>query len=60
MTDLGGRLGAAKDFEAIAELGGYLARSKDPPPGDLVIWRGLTRLMDILLGFELSGQVVGN
>jgi hypothetical protein len=45
---------------AIAKLGGYLARSKDPPPGNLVVWRGMTRLMDILLGFELSGRVVGN
>jgi hypothetical protein len=45
---------------AVAKLGGYLARSRDPPPGNLVIWRGLTRLMDIHLGFELSGRVVGN
>ena len=45
---------------AIAKLGGYLARSKDPPPGNLVVWRGLTRLMDIHLGFELSRRVVGN
>ena len=44
----------------IAKLGGYLARAKDPPPGNLVIWRGLTRLMDIHLGFELSDRVVGN
>src|ERR1022692_3354695 len=28
----------------IARLGGYLARSNDPPPGNLVMWRGLTRL----------------
>ena len=45
---------------AIAKLGGYLAREKDPPPGNMVIWRGLTRLMDILLGFELRSRVVGN
>ena len=45
---------------AVAKLGGYLARAKDPPPGNLVIWRGLTRLMDIHLGFELSRGVVGN
>jgi hypothetical protein len=45
---------------AVAKLGGYLARAKDPPPGNMVIWRGLTRLMDIRLGFELSGGVVGN
>src|SRR3954454_1357895 len=45
---------------AIAKLGVYLARAKDPPPGNMVIWRGLTRLMDIQLGFELSNPVVGN
>lgn len=44
----------------IAKLGGYLARAKDPPPGNMVVWRGLTRLADILLGFELGNRVVGN
>jgi hypothetical protein len=45
---------------AVAKLGGYLARVRDPPPGNMVIWRGLTRLMDIHLGFELSRRIVGN
>ena len=45
---------------ALAKLGGYLARVRDPPPGNMVVWRGLTRLMDIHLGFELSRRVVGN
>ena len=45
---------------AVAKLGGYPARAKDPPPGNMVIWRGLARLMDIHLGFELSRRVVGN
>lgn len=44
----------------VARLGGYLARTKDPPPGNTVVWRGLTRLADILLGSELHSQVVGN
>jgi hypothetical protein len=44
----------------LARLGGYLARAKDPPPGNLVMWRGLTRLTDIQLGFILGTQVVGN
>jgi hypothetical protein len=44
----------------LAKLGGYLARAKDPPPGNMVIWRGLTRLMDIHLGLDLRGRVVGN
>jgi Transposase DNA-binding len=43
----------------VAKLGGYLARAKDPPPGNLVIWRGLTRLADILRGFELNARIVG-
>ena len=44
----------------IAKLGGYLARTKDPPPGNMVLWRGLTRLTDIQLGYELHCQLVGN
>ena len=47
-------------LKTIAKLGGYLARSKNSPPGNMVIWRGLTRLMDIQFGFELSRRVVGN
>jgi hypothetical protein len=43
----------------IAKLGGYLARAKDPPPGDMVIWRGLTRLTEMLLGFELKNRGCG-
>jgi hypothetical protein len=42
-----------------ARLGGDLARAKDPPPGNLVIWRGLTRLTDMLLGFELTSRGYG-
>ena len=34
----------------IARLGGYLARAQDPPPGNIVIWRGWTRLNDIVWG----------
>ncbi len=26
----------------IARLGGYLARTKDPPPGNAVMWRGVS------------------
>jgi hypothetical protein len=43
----------------IAKLGGYLARAKDPPPGNMVLWRGLTRLTDMLLGFELRNDACG-
>ena len=31
----------------IARLGGYLARANDGPPGNKVIWRGLSRLISI-------------
>jgi hypothetical protein len=44
----------------IARLGGYLARTKDPPPGNTVMWRGLSRLTDIELGFFMGAQLVGN
>jgi hypothetical protein len=35
----------------LAKLGGYLARAKDRPPGNQVVWRGLRRLADIEIGF---------
>lgn len=38
----------------IARLGGYLARTSDPPPGNIVMWRGLSRLADIQLGYSLA------
>lgn len=44
----------------IARLGGYLARAKDPPPGNTVMWRGLSRLTDIALGAIVGAEIVGN
>jgi hypothetical protein len=45
----------------LARLGGYLARSNDPPPGNTVIWRGLSRLTDIEIGAEIGAAGnVGN
>jgi ribosomal protein S15P/S13E len=44
----------------IAKLGGYLARASDPPPGNIVMWRGLSRLTDIELGFNLAIRIMGN
>lgn len=41
----------------LARLGGYLARSNDPYPGNIVVWRGMSRLTDICLGLELAGDV---
>ena len=44
----------------IARLGGYLARARDPAPGNIVMWRGLARLTDIAIGYSLRAQNVGN
>ena len=44
----------------IARLGGYLARASDPPPGNMVMWRGLSRLTDIELGATIGAKFVGN
>jgi hypothetical protein len=44
----------------LARLGGYLARSSDPPPGNETIWRGITRLVDIQLGVIIGAEIVGN
>lgn len=45
----------------LARLGGYLARAGDPPPGTIVIWRGLSRLIDIEIGAEVGASaLVGN
>jgi hypothetical protein len=43
----------------IARLGGYLARANDSPPGNTVMWRGLSRLTDIALGFVAGGGHCG-
>ena len=44
----------------LARLGGYLARAHDPPPGNILIWRGLSRPTDIELGIMIGVQLVGN
>ena len=44
----------------IARLGGYLARASDPPPGNIVIWRGLSKLADITIGAIQGIKLVGN
>lgn len=43
----------------VARLGGYLARTRDLPPGNAVIWRGWARLADIMLGIELAERRCG-
>lgn len=47
-------------LNAIAQLGGYLNRTSDPPPGNNVLWRGISRLTDIHLGWEIHQRLVGN
>lgn len=44
----------------VARLGGYLARASDSPPGNMIMWRGLSRLTDIHLGYLLAKGNVGN
>jgi hypothetical protein len=44
----------------VARLGGYLARASGPPPGNIVMWRGMSRLTDITLGAILQSQLLGN
>lgn len=44
----------------VAQLGGYLARRKDPPPGNLVMWRGMRRLADLMLGVQIGVIFMGN
>ena len=41
----------------LAKMGGYLARKNDPPPGIQIIWRGLSKLADLCLGFRLALDV---
>lgn len=43
----------------LAKLGGHLSRAHDPPPGNLVIWRGLRRVTDIQIGFLLGANICG-
>jgi hypothetical protein len=43
----------------IARLGGYLNRASDPPPGNMVMWRGMTKLNDVHLGFLLGSKTCG-
>ena len=44
----------------LAKIGGYLARANDSPPGNMELWRGMSRLQDILIGFDLGSNVVCN
>jgi len=56
----GGAKTLANYIRKLAQIGGYLARRSDPPPGNTVIWRGMSRLVDIQLGFAIGRKLVGN
>jgi hypothetical protein len=43
----------------IARLGGYLARAHDSAPGNQVIWKGMSRLPDMELGFMVGVKTCG-
>ncbi|NYT60363.1 hypothetical protein H0A65_15690 [Alcaligenaceae bacterium] len=53
-TETDGPASLSECLVQIAKLGGYLARASDPPPGNTVMWRGLARLSDIQMGFNLN------
>lgn len=44
----------------IAGLGGFLNRKSDNKPGCTVMWRGLKRLADLTIGFNLSKSQTKN
>lgn len=56
-TDSGSPRKLGQYLMKVARLGGYLARASDPPPGNVVMWRGISRLADIHLGFLLAKDV---
>jgi len=39
--------------QIVANLGGYLGRKKDPPPGHQVMWRGYAALQLLCAGLLL-------
>ena len=41
-------------IRAVARLGGYLDRACDSPPGTTVIWRGFSRLADLVEGARIA------
>jgi hypothetical protein len=38
----------------IAQLGGFLARKREGEPGPMTLWRGLERLSQLTLGYQLA------
>ena len=42
--------------QLVAMIGGYQKRKQ--PPGIQTIWRGITRLMDIVIGFNMTQEII--
>jgi hypothetical protein len=59
-TKRGAKATLSRYLVKVARLGGYLARASDPPPGNTVMWRGISRLTDIELGAAIGPKIVGN
>lgn len=55
--DKSGKKNVSRYETRLAMLGGYLNRNHDAPPGNMVLWRGFNRLIDIHLGFSLAKDV---
>lgn len=41
----------------LTRLDGYLNRTRDSPPGNMVLWRSMARLTDIYIGYWLAKDV---
>jgi hypothetical protein len=54
-----GKTSISTYLNKIARLGGYLNRASDRPPGNMVMWRGMSKLNDIHLGFQLGSKSCG-
>ena len=54
------RADEARDLDSylirVARLGGHLARRHDGPPGTIVMWRGFSRLADLVAGFAAGRE----
>jgi hypothetical protein len=57
VTEISERTAVGDFLTRLAKLGGYLGRTRDAPPGNTVLWRGMARLVDIDLGFRLARDV---
>jgi len=43
----------------LAHLGGYMGRRRDGPPGPIVLWRGLQRLVDLTIMYPVFAPPPG-